>query len=563
MCGAKEILLPDNLSMMSAGFLNHPTKYAASSLTIPAGVKKIGYAHTIYDFGTNAFNEIKVAEGNEYYKAVDGILYSMDGSELLAVPRGKTFENNVYEIPNDVTFMGELSFSRNYNIHTIILPDNYIIEYIPVNDPRYIIEDGHGGNDTGNLNAGTNLSIAIYCYTGITDYAVRDTNPNYASVNGLVYTKDMKTLVAVPSRYAKQMNIPEGVTEWRSEAMWADESSTVDNLMANSSGVFIPASLVNIAKDQLLKLNRLASRTSSPFTIEIADDNPRYYVENGKIVDRYADRTELESALSAAAQIDPGIYTEASIADLEAAVQAGAQIPADLPASEQSVVDAAAQAILDAIAALVEKQSSITAVNYTPSSEDTNAYNVTVNGRPFKLRFIGPDGGTMTFDRYSDKVTITSYTADGEECSSLSREMAYEVWTINAKLADGTEVKVVAKQGSEWEDTFYSFTAVKAEAQTDYTLYSAELASTEGTDNRVTATVTTGLAVAKIRFTMQDGGSVTLNAATYATEVDGKLVFTYDVYTGFAGENDITLEVKAGSTWVDGATLTYNHVVAE
>ncbi|MBQ7548476.1 MAG: BspA family leucine-rich repeat surface protein, partial [Clostridia bacterium] len=108
MCGAKEILLPDNLSMMSAGFLNHPTKYAASSLTIPAGVKKIGYAHTIYDFGTNAFNEIKVAEGNEYYKAVDGILYSMDGSELLAVPRGKTFENNVYEIPNDVTFMGEL-----------------------------------------------------------------------------------------------------------------------------------------------------------------------------------------------------------------------------------------------------------------------------------------------------------------------------------------------------------------------------------------------------------------------------------------------------------------------
>ena len=276
-----------------------------------------------------------------------------------------------------------------------------------------------------------------------------------------------------------------------------------------------------------------------------------------------ADYGPLYDALEAASNLDQNDYTEASWAVLVAAVQDAMKVPENLPATRQSVIDAAAKAIMDAIAALVPKtvKSSVTAVDYTPALDDVNEYNATVNGRASKVRFVGPDGGTMTFDRYSDKVSIKSYDAEGKECSSLSRNLAYEVWTISAKIADGTEVDVVAKMGSTWENESYTFTATKAEEpEKDYTLYSAELEYTEGDANTVTATVTTGLDVTKIRFTMKDGGSVTLDAAKYATENSGKLVFTYDVYTGFAGENAITLEVKAGSTWVDGATLTYNHV---
>ena len=97
-CGATKLLLPEDLAIISAGFLNHTTDYAGSSFTIPAGVKKIGYAHTIYDFATDSFTEFRVAEGNTAYKAVDGILYSADGTEMLAIPRGKTFQNGIYEI---------------------------------------------------------------------------------------------------------------------------------------------------------------------------------------------------------------------------------------------------------------------------------------------------------------------------------------------------------------------------------------------------------------------------------------------------------------------------------
>ena len=279
-CRAQQILLPDNLAMMSAGFLNHATRYEGTSFTVPAGVKKIGYAHTLYDFATGDLTEIRVAEGNTNYMAVDGVLYSADGKEMLAVPRNKPFENGVFEILEGVDFLGELSFSRNYNIHTVVLPDSYEIEYVPLYADRYIVYE-----DTGNLNAGTNLSIAIYCYTGITDYAVKDTNPRYASADGIIYSKDMKHVVAVPARYNKAMQIPEGVTHWDMEAMWADGSSTVDNLLANCSGVTIPSTMKAISDDQFAMLNRLYAgrkNTSNPFTISVAEGNTAFYLdENG------------------------------------------------------------------------------------------------------------------------------------------------------------------------------------------------------------------------------------------------------------------------------------------
>ncbi|MCR4616457.1 MAG: DUF285 domain-containing protein [Clostridiales bacterium] len=283
-CRAQQILLPDNLAIMSAGFLNHATRYEGTSFTVPAGVKKIGYAHTLYDFATDDLIEIRVAEGNTNYIAIDGILYSADGKEMLAVPRNKPFENGVFEIPEGVDFLGELSFSRNYNIHTVLLPDTYEIEYVPLYDDRYIVYA-----DTGNLNAGTNLSIAIYCYTGITDYAVKDTNPRYSFADGIIYSKDMKHMVAVPARYNKVMDIPEGVTSWDVEAMWADGSSTVDNLLANCAGVNIPATMKEIADDQLTMLNRLYSNrkdTSNPFTITVAEGNKFFRLdETGLIYD--------------------------------------------------------------------------------------------------------------------------------------------------------------------------------------------------------------------------------------------------------------------------------------
>lgn len=282
MCRAQTILVPDNIAVMSAGFMNHAIRFTGTSYTIPAGVKKIGYAHTFYDFATNDFVEFRVDEGNTAYKAIDGVLYSADGTEMLAVPRNKPYADGIFEIPEGVNFLAELSFSRNYNIHTVVLPDTYEIEYVPVYDERYIVY-----NDTGNLNAGTNLSVAIYCYTGITDYVVKETNPRYASLDGIIYSKDMTHVVAVPARYNRAVVVPEGVTEWDREAMWADGSDTVDNLLASCTGVSLPSTLTAISDDQLEMLNRLHSNRAggaNPFTVTVADGNTSFRIdENGAL----------------------------------------------------------------------------------------------------------------------------------------------------------------------------------------------------------------------------------------------------------------------------------------
>lgn len=272
-CGASKILLPDHLKVISAGFFNHASNYAGTSFTIPAGVAQIGYAHTFYDFGTSAFREFMVAQGNTAFVTIDGILYTADGKKLLAVPRSKTFENGVFEIPEGVTFLGELSFSRNQNIKTLVLPDSLETYNVVLNDENYIVYE-----DVGNLNAGSNLSIAVYCYTGITRYAVKPTNPRYTSVDGILYSKDMKTVVAVPSRYDQYMAIPEGVTAWKAEAMWAVDTAVVDGLMSKCTGVSIPASLVSIAPDQIAKLNRL-NKAYSSFRITVSTDNPAYCLD--------------------------------------------------------------------------------------------------------------------------------------------------------------------------------------------------------------------------------------------------------------------------------------------
>ncbi len=291
-CNANKILLPDSLKTISAGFMNHATKYAGTSFAVPAGVEKIGYAHTFYDFGTGALTEFTVAEGNTRYAAIDGILYSVDGKELLAVPRSKTFAGGVYEIPEGVTFLGELCFSRNYNITTLILPDSLDIHYVGLNDPNYIIHD-----DNGNLNAGSNLNIAIYCYTGITGYAVKDTNPNYASVDGIVYSKDMTTVIAVPSRYDRHMNIPEGVTKWAYEAMWAVGGATVTGLMSNCPGVSIPSTLVDISQDQIDKLNRLKTANAA-FSITVSADNPVYCLDESGYLTTHGFTAETEPVMT-------------------------------------------------------------------------------------------------------------------------------------------------------------------------------------------------------------------------------------------------------------------------
>ena len=190
----KSIELNEGLETISDGAFDHCSGAENDVLVIPSTVKVIGgdynvkentgYGdHTFYDFGKDAiFKAFEVAEGNQYFDAYEGVLYDKDHTRLIAYPRGRTDE--VFALPDTVTQLDALSFSRPAYLKKLVLPNSYILQTeVPKNS----------------LNTdGNNLSVALYGYNNIEEIAVNDDNENYTVKDGLLYSKDMKTLWYIP-----------------------------------------------------------------------------------------------------------------------------------------------------------------------------------------------------------------------------------------------------------------------------------------------------------------------------------------------------------------------------
>ena len=274
--GLRTITLPNNCTRMDDFMFNHNSGYTGSSFTIPKTVTSIGNTHMFYDFGKDdIFTKFIVEEGNTAVKTIDDILYTYDGTRLVSVPRGKTFTNRTFEIPEGVTFLNELSFSRNKNIDTLVLPNSYVIErYITANTANTT------NNNYGFLNSGSSLNVAIYSYTSIKWYEIKNDNPNYSSYNGCIYSKDGTELIAVPLYYDGVLNIKTGTTIIGQDAFWVNGTPNFDNL----TQINIPASVTTIEAGQLTTLNTLMRRSTHPITVTIDSGNTAYEISNNQII---------------------------------------------------------------------------------------------------------------------------------------------------------------------------------------------------------------------------------------------------------------------------------------
>ena len=264
-----EIKLPNNVKIIGDFMFNHNYTHIGETFTIPASVTTIGKTHMWYGFGTK-FKEFVVEDGNTSFKTIDGILYSMDGTRLVSVPTHKAFENRTFAIPEGVTFIGESNFSTNKNIDTLVLPDSYVIT-------RYVGKDNSAYNSV-NVNYGNSLFLGIYYRTSISKYVVNDTNPNYTSVDGCIYSKNGSELIAVPWQYNGALSIKEGTTTIGQEAFSTQGAASSETTKLTS--VHIPASVTTIESAQITALNKLVGR----ITITIDEANPNYMVSGGKIV---------------------------------------------------------------------------------------------------------------------------------------------------------------------------------------------------------------------------------------------------------------------------------------
>lgn len=278
----KKIEIPDTVVKIGNYAYNHCSSAENITITIPASVKQIGlisddgtnYAtHCFYNCGQDdLFTSFEVESGNTAYKAVDGVLYSYDGTTMVSIPKGKTFENNTFVMPDTVTHLGELSFSKNKNIDTVTLSDNFIINETEKNDVNQY------------LNEGNSLSIAIYAYTNVSRYEAKETNNNYSSYNGCIYSKDGTALLAVPAEYKGALNIKEGCISINKNTFYINYNDGDGQMVGKYiTNVNIPSSITNIEADQIAYLNECVKR--GMFTVFVDESNSVYALNSeGQIV---------------------------------------------------------------------------------------------------------------------------------------------------------------------------------------------------------------------------------------------------------------------------------------
>jgi hypothetical protein len=226
-----------------------------TSISIPSTTNVINYQPFIV---VDNLNSINVDPANPNYKSVDGILYNKAGTTLIQYPAAKT--GSSFTIPSNVTKIENYAFSCINFLDTVTIPDTVLIaDYI----------DRLNGCNTNN----------------ISQFIVGAGNPNYSSIDGVIFNKNATHILAYPSNkpgtsyvmpttvtavltqalaYSKNrqlqaitlspnlttiasysfsslnlptLNIPASVTRIDSLALWSTRSVTIDSANTNFSVV--------------------------------------------------------------------------------------------------------------------------------------------------------------------------------------------------------------------------------------------------------------------------------------------------------------------------------------
>lgn len=179
-------------------------------VTIPNSVEEIG-AHAFDD--STALAEIRVEAGSKSFVSVNGILFDAAKTTIVKYPEARSAKG--YTLPASVSVVGDGAFN-NSDIDRIVLGDNVTeLGMCAFCDCKNLTEITIGKNLRrlgksaffGCPKLAAVSLPAAFCEledfvfdnsTGLKRIDVDPANETYASVDGVLYTKDMKTLLRVP-----------------------------------------------------------------------------------------------------------------------------------------------------------------------------------------------------------------------------------------------------------------------------------------------------------------------------------------------------------------------------
>ncbi len=207
------IIVPD--SIKSIGEYAFYFCDSLTSITIGAGVEMID--EDAFDYCDNLCTII-VDENNANFSSVDGVLYNKEITEIVHFPKGKAGE---FVIPNTVTSIDDEFWSCE-KLTAITIPDSVV----EISDSPF-----------------------VWCY-GLTEINVDVNNESFASIDGVLFDKNITTIISCPCAKNGDYIIPTSVNVINSDAFMS-----CDNL----TSLVIPEGVTNIPNNAFLGCTSLKS----------------------------------------------------------------------------------------------------------------------------------------------------------------------------------------------------------------------------------------------------------------------------------------------------------------
>ena len=322
------------------------------------------------------------------------------------------------------------------------------------------------------INSGESVDITAFTYswTNAKDYVYGITRIEYLGADGSI----LRTVIANPDDLdtaALEAVIAEG------SALIEEHSDdyTRDTRVKLASAI--------LTATQILEGAKYGEVTQSE--IDDAAETVRYHIDNLVKVEKPVDFTALNDAISKAEAIKPDGYTADSYATLTSAIEEAKKVAANTSATQEQV-DAAAQAIDDAVAALVSIDGGLTGAVTTPGTDA--AVTVTVTNSDGEVVAEATANGTeYTISGLDDGDYIVWFTAEG--CA----ERSYAVTVTGGNAAVDAELHIYGDVNGDGKITTVDVGLANAHAKGVKSLDDYDFAVAEMSGDGMITTVDVGI----------------------------------------------------------------------